>query len=166
LGHLSAKNKIARKDGRDPPEGMTYFFLLVMHFFIVYFMKKVCREPLVKLAPEKTLAILPSWAQGAPPTVPHTVKTVATPSIFDRNGPHDTLDGPEASISAGITRWYNYFDPLAPCGSPLDTFRWKCRRQHAPMPPAEAPRGRSHAHQAASPCFSFEYVGLLYTLTP
>ena len=88
-----------------------------MHFFIVYFMKKVCREPLVKLAPEKTLAILPSWAQGAPPTVPHTVKTVATPSIFDRNGPHDTLDGPEASISAGITRWYNFFDQ---CGSPLD----------------------------------------------
>ena len=106
-----------------------------MHFFIVYFMKKVCREPLVKLAPEKTLAILPSWAQGAPPTVPHTVKTVATPSIFDGNGPHDTLDGPEASISAGITRWYYYFDPLAPCGSPLDTFRWKCRRQHALMPP-------------------------------
>jgi hypothetical protein len=117
-----------------------------------------------QMASEKTLAILPSWAQGAPPTVPHTVKTVATPSIFDGNGPHDTLDGPEASISAGITRWYYYFDPLAPCGSPLDTFRWKCRRQHAPMPPAEAPRGRSHAHQAASPCLSFEYVGLLYTL--
>ena len=100
-------------------------------------MKKVCREPLVKWRQKKTLAILPSWAQGAPPTVPHTVKTVATPSIFDGNGPHDTLDGPEASISAGITRWYNYFDPLAPCGSPLSLEMSSTTRSHAP--PAEAP---------------------------
>ena len=116
-----------------------------MHFFIVYFMKKVCREPLVKWRQKRRSQSFRHGPKECPHTVPHTVKTGTTPSLFDGNGPHDTLGGPEASISAGITQWwYNYFDPLAPYGSLLGHISLKMSsttRSHAPPQrrPADAP---------------------------